>query len=273
MEKDEQGTEEILFKARNHSFHLLVSKNLFMPNVTTKFFAESVDIEKDDIVFEIGAGQGDPLGIWAALEPSKHVYGVEIVKEQYELAKENIKRNNLESKITLYNGSLFEPIPESLKADVIIADVSGISENIARVSNWYPNLIPSGGKNGSEVIVSLINQAGRYLNPKNPKSRLYFPIMVNFCDGDEILNVAEENFLNLEYKPYAFPLLTEQNKMIDLSATKEGINREVGIYSPLKKKGSRYLAEVQIYKASDPFIWSKIPSRTIDHRAYMKKAF
>src|SRR3989344_4229216 len=126
------NTVQKSFGLQNHDLELLVSENkLFMPNATTRLFSKAVHINAGDVVFDIGSGVG-PLAIWAAKEPSSQVYAVEIVEEQCELLRKNIIKNNVLDKVTVYHGKFFDPIPEGIKAGVIIADVSGIAEGPAR---------------------------------------------------------------------------------------------------------------------------------------------
>jgi len=152
-------TETKTFNLREHEIELEVSPDyLFMPNATTVLFSRCVQINPNDLVFDIGSGLA-PLAIWAAKMPSSKVYGVEIVPEQCELARRNVESHNLEEKIEIFEGSFFNPIPHGLKADVIIADVSGISEGPARALGWYPSEIPTGGYDGTGVIIPLLKQA------------------------------------------------------------------------------------------------------------------
>ena len=131
------------FGLQNHDLELLVSENeLFMPNATTRLFSKAIRINSGDIVFDIGSGVG-PLAIWAAKEQSSQVYAVEIVKEQCELLRQNVIKNEVSDKVKYYQGRFFDPIPKNVKANVIIADVSGIAEGPARVLGWYPPSIPT----------------------------------------------------------------------------------------------------------------------------------
>ncbi len=236
-----------------HSIRLQTAPDkLFTPNKTTKLFTKAVKINPGDVVFDIGSGLG-PLAIWAALEPSSHVYSVEIVKEQYELAKQNVKNNGLESKITLYNGKLFEPIPEGIKADVIIADVSGISERIARKMttngvHWYPLCIPTGGEDGTDIIRTVLEQAGNYLTPNG---RLYYPV-ASLSNHQRIEDLAEKIYKTRNMIiEVDFPLEEGQKEMIERIG--EQMMKETGgkAYT-LGKKGSRYTWKGWIYEASNP---------------------
>jgi len=240
-------TKEKVFGLVRHSLNLLVSEDeLFMPNQVTREFTKIVKIDKGDVVFDIGSGVG-PLAIWAGYEPSSRVYGVEIVPEQCEVARENVRRNNLQDKVEVYQGSFFEPLPENIKnekADVIIADVSGISESIARILGWYPARIPTGGRDGTDVINSVIEKAGKYLREGG---RFYFPIAGLSC-YKKIMEKAKLYFNSLAEKINSnFPLTSDQVKNIN----------SLGLHPDeyeLKIKGTRTIWKGWIYEATSPIL-------------------
>ena len=182
------------FRLKGHTFQLNVTSQLFTPNATTRLFSKSVDIREGDIVFDIGSGVG-PLGIWAAKCPSKRVYSVEIVPEQFELLNRNVTLNGVGEKIETFCGPFFEPIPDGIKADVIIADVSGIAEGPARALKWFPPGIPTGGKDGAEIICRVLDEAANYMADG---ARLYFPIAIGLSDHEKIMQFAHKKFGSLE---------------------------------------------------------------------------
>ena len=237
------NTVQKSFGLQNHDLELLVSENkLFMPNATTRLFSKAVHINSGDIVFDIGSGVG-PLAIWAAKEPSSKVYAVEIVEEQCELLEKNILENNVSHKVKCYQGRFFDPIPKDVKADVIIADVSGIAEGPARALGWYPPSIPTGGQDGTGVIIPMLEQAGEYLQPQG---RLYLPIAIGLSDDEKIMRVAKQRFGKLEIKENPrFPL--EPNQL-------ESLKQYKGILPFLKlgTRGSRTIWEGRIYEATEP---------------------
>jgi methylase of polypeptide subunit release factors len=237
-------TKEKVFSLVRHQISLLVAENeLFMPNQTTRLFTKAVDITEGDIVFDIGSGVG-PLAIWAGYEPSLNVYGVEIVPEQCHVARENIRRHHLQDKVQVYEGSMFEPLPAEVKeegADVIIADVSGISEQIARMLEWYPRRIPTGGRDGTEITKAVIDQARKYLRKGG---RLYFP-MAGLSNYMSIIEKAKSSYNSLiERINVNFPLSKKQVEGIADDA-------DPGTYS-LETKGSRSTWKGWIIEATSP---------------------
>ena len=78
---------------------------------------------KDKVVLDIGCGTGI-LSIFAARAGAKHVYAIENA-EIANFAREIIKRNKLDGKITVIKGKMEEielPVP---KVDIIISEWMG----------------------------------------------------------------------------------------------------------------------------------------------------
>jgi len=199
------------FQLKGSTIELYTSPDLFLPNATTRLFSKAVEIRPGDVVFDIGSGVG-PLAIWAAKKPSKRVHAVEIVPEQCEFLRMNVELNQVEDKVEIYNGSLLEPIPLGTLADVLIADVSGIAERPARILGWYPSSIPSGGTDGTDTTIEVLEQAATYLAEGG---RLYFPLAVGLADEKKIMDVARARFQKLDEKvSVRFPLSMEAGEAV-----------------------------------------------------------
>ena len=55
---------------------------------------------------------------------------------------------------------------DSNKFNVIVDDISGISEDVARLSNWFKNVPCDSGEDGCRNIEKVLNQASNYLVEK-----------------------------------------------------------------------------------------------------------
>ncbi len=81
---------------------------------------KSADITKEDIVFDLYSGIGT-ISIFMA-KYAKKVYGIEIVKEAVEMAKENAKINNIEN-TEFIAGDVEENLDELINEKNIIPDI------------------------------------------------------------------------------------------------------------------------------------------------------
>ena len=214
------ATSTISARVTDPPLELFITDKAFRPNPTTVRFARTVPIRKGDVVFDIGTGVA-PLALKCALDGARQVIGVDPVRMHCELARMNVAKYNLEDTVTILEGNFFEPIdndPElrDLKADVIIGDVSGIADPIARALGWYSDEVPTGGEDGTEVIIDFLKSAASYLAPNGA---IYFPIAVDLSDSPKILDAARaiyaELVLAIDRPAYFFPLSEVELRAID----------------------------------------------------------
>ena len=107
------------------SFH--IHEEMLKDTVRTRTYQRAIEDNPEDfkgkIVLDIGAGTGI-LSIFAAKAGAKHVYAIEYAEIAL-FAKEIIKQNGLEDKITVIKGKMEEidlPVP---KVDIIISEWMG----------------------------------------------------------------------------------------------------------------------------------------------------
>lgn len=107
--------------------HFYIHEEMLKDRTRTEAYQRAIENNKEDfkdkIVLDIGAGTGI-LSIFAARSGAKHVYAVENAEIAY-FAKEIIKKNGLEDKITVLKGKMEEielPVP---KVDIIISEWMG----------------------------------------------------------------------------------------------------------------------------------------------------
>lgn len=217
---------------------------LFTPNAVTRLFSKAVQITPGDRVFDVGTGVG-PLAVWAALEGASSVHASDVVAGHCDLAEVNARLNGVDDKISVWRGPLFSRIPDSLKADVVIGDVSGIADQVGRLLGWYPLDVPTGGSDGTDVVVSLIRQCSDRLKPGG---KLYFPVAHGLSDADRIMEAANRCFSHLQMKiDVHFPLTPFQFDLIRPFIANNWV-------SGLAPHGSRMTWRGQIYEASNPMV-------------------
>lgn len=199
---------------------LYTSPQAFQPNPTTVRFARAMDVNPGDVVFDIGTGIG-PLAISAALKGASVVHAVDPVPLHCELARKNVAKYNLQDKVHVHQGGFFEPFErdaklKNLRANVLLADVSGIAEGVSHALGWYSSEVPTGGYDGTRVLIRVLEEAGEYLADDG---RVFFPVAVDLSDGDKVRRAAEakfevvENALRREF--VEFPLSDEEVQAID----------------------------------------------------------
>lgn len=230
---------------------LFITEKAFRPNPTTVRFARTMHVAQGDFVFDIGTGVG-PLAIKAALSGAERVYGVDPVPMHCELARMNVVKYGLQGKVSIYEGCFFDPFDrepdmQGVKADVIIGDVSGIAEPVARALGWYSDEVPTGGEDGTEVIIDLLRRSVAYLAPGGA---IYFPIAVDLSDSGKIIDAVRSVFANvgnaMARPNVQFPMSEEE-----LQAIEGAYSGHPPSYINIQL-GRRPFWRGQIWKATDP---------------------
>jgi release factor glutamine methyltransferase len=230
----------IEFPFKDTVLKLETPKGVFQPNTTTIQLAKLMNDLQGKTVLDLGCGSG-PIAIMAALSGAEKVYAVDIMEEACEIASRNARHNGVEERIEIRCGDLFEPI-QGIQFDLIINDVSGMADEVSRISPWYPEQIPTGGPDGTEPTVRMLREAPNYLKDDG---YMYFPVLSLACSR-VILNAAREAFGEKVYKVASkiIPFCKELQMNIELLFRL----RDEGIITFTQKR-SRYIWNLDIYKA------------------------
>jgi methylase of polypeptide subunit release factors len=221
------------------------SPDVFYPTSTTNLLLGGVRrfASKDTTsALDLGCGCGIVAVALAKLVlPRAAIYASDISAEAVALAQQNAR--NLQAAIDCRCGSLFEPW-EGMKFDLIVDDVAGMSEPIARHSRWYPPHIHSdAGEDGARWIARVLSQAPEFLTPKG---QILFPVLT-LSNESRILDAARSRFARVEliteqWYPIGSDLSPHMNLIEDLMAKGQ---------IEVRKKGSRWLWATKIYRAAN----------------------
>jgi SAM-dependent methyltransferase len=238
----ELGMREIQWKGRGGPFSLLVGDRTFPPTHTSQEVAEGLVVNPGDTVIDVGSGSG-VLSFVAARLGAARVYGTEVVKEAVEFARRNAERMGLGDRVTFHEGSLFEPL-NGVRADVVIGDVSGIPDEIAAISGWFPGGY-SGGPTGAEVPVAMLERAAEHLKPGG---RLYLPT-ASLQDEGAVLRAARRIFGETRMRELRERLLPLPGKISDSVVVRRLMDS--GVVN-LIRRGSRNLWRLRIWEIESP---------------------
>ncbi|MCC7204923.1 MAG: methyltransferase [Phycisphaeraceae bacterium] len=228
------------FPVGPHNLTLRVGDDAFRPTQTTQRLAEMAEIPPGSTVLDLGCGVG-PIAIIAALRGAKKVYAVDVVPQAVAYARENVERAGVADRVTVHCGDLFEPV-KSERFDVIVNDVSGIADKVARLSPWYPTPVPTGGEDGTDVVTRMLSQAPDHLTPGGV---LYFATS-SLSDAGKIVKHAKSVFKDKveQLASHRFPFCPEFTQaMGDLLKL-----REAGKIS-WEDRRSRQIWTLDLYRA------------------------
>lgn len=214
--------ETFTWKGRLGPFDLKMGPATFRPSTISSLVADSLEVNEDSTVIDIGCGSG-VLSIIAAKLGARMVHGVDAAEGTIEVAGENADMHGVSDRTKFYEGSVFEPLPEGIEADVVIGDISGIPDELAAASGWFPSGL-AGGPTGAELPVRMLEEArnflrrgGRLLLPTGSlqdestilaKAKSVFgsirqlaerpiPLPSSLADSPEVLRLAKEKIIDI----------------------------------------------------------------------------
>jgi len=231
-------------KAAGTKVRFETAGDVFTPTHTTQLLVQAARraIGRPGKLLDLGCGIGVCGLVLAKMgycQPP--VYLSDVSEKATQMALRNAHRIGLAAEVR--SGSLFSPWAGE-RFDFIIDDVSGVCEEIARLSPWFPEGVAcQTGRDGADLVVSVLEQAGRYLSPEG---LLLFPVL-SLSNADRILKAARARFREVSLVAEQSWFLPEELlKHWDLLEQLQG----QGIIR-LEQKFGRWLWSTQIYKAGN----------------------
>ncbi len=168
--------------------------NIFKENLTSKLIQESSIIilnsgnKNPKHVLELGCGNGNITKFLIKNQKYKNnFYCSDISKEAVNFANKNINY----SRIFFKHGSIFEPWrSENLKFDIIISDVSSISEPVAKKSPWYKGVVSDCNLDGLKNVKMILNEISNYLS----KDGFFLLPIISLSDINKLKKYLREIF-------------------------------------------------------------------------------
>jgi methylase of polypeptide subunit release factors len=155
------------------------------------------------------------------------------------VARQNAERLGLADRMEFRHGNLLEPVRD-VSANVVIGDVSGIPDDVAKVAGWFPDG-RSGGPTGAELPMAMLEEVGDVLEPGGV---VLLPTGTIQAE-DRVLETARKIFgeRNIER------ILEREFPLPDLVAKSRAVARLVtsGILR-LRQRGSRLLWRLSVWR-------------------------
>ncbi|MFQ5948237.1 MAG: 50S ribosomal protein L11 methyltransferase [Acidimicrobiia bacterium] len=227
------------WKGRFGPFDLTLSEHTFQPSTVSMLIADVLAVREGDVVIDAGCGSGI-LSIIAAKLGASRVFGVDNAPDVVEVATANAASQGVDEVTTFFQGDLFDPLPGDVQADLIIGDVSGIPDMLARESGWFPGQ-GGGGPRGSELPIRMLKAARDRLRSGG---RLLLPTG-SLQDEGAILKTARSVYANLTK-------LVERNIPLPsaLAASQEVLELVRRKVIELTQRGSRYVWAARVWECS-----------------------
>jgi len=126
------------------------------------------------------------------------------------------------------------------KFDLIINDVSGISDKLISISSWFKNIPCNSGSDGTDLTIEVLKNFRLHLNKKG---RMYFPV-ISLSNEKKIFRYLNRN--KIKYKIVSendWPLPKELYKSLNLLKKLKSKN-----YINFKKKFNILIASTKIIR-------------------------
>lgn len=215
------------FKINNTSIKLSIGAKVFKPTATTTFLLKDASklVNKSKDILDLGCGSG-VIGVFVnRLNKNKNkIFASDVSVDAVDCARKNFEkyRCNYELK----KGSLFSPW-KNKKFDLIINDVSGISEKLAKNSSWFKNVPCKTGADGTALTLKIISSSNKYLNKGGG---IIFPI-ISLSNTKKIEYLLKKKFKKIKIMSNNYWFLPNElnkntNKLIEMKK-KNLINFEI----------------------------------------------
>ena len=218
---------------------LRISDTTFTPSTLSTLIASEMRINRGDMVIDVGCGSGI-LAIIAAKLGAGHVHAVDKNPDVVEVGEANAAANGVAGRVTFHRGDLFDPLPDDIAADVIIGDVSGIPDDLADESGWFPTR-GGGGRRGSELPIRMLTEARRRLAAGG---RMFLPTG-SIQDEASILDAARRMYSavrQLAERSIPLPASLAASRVVAALSERGIVN--------LAKRGSRSLWQARVWEVS-----------------------
>jgi protein-L-isoaspartate O-methyltransferase len=172
-------------------FVLGLAAGVFTPSRTSQVIADAMAVRPGETVLDVGCGCG-VLAVVAARMGARRVVGCDVSDAAVTCARANADRLGIADVAEFRAGHLFDAVRD-VRADVILADISGVPDPIAAVSGWFPDG-RGGGPTGAELPVAMLKEIAPQLAPGG---RVYLPTGT-IQDEDTVLAAARTVFGSME---------------------------------------------------------------------------
>ena len=203
------------------NIELKFNEKVFRPTLLSEKCALNTNFKGKNIL-DLGCGIG-PLAIYFAKNGATSVDAIDVYDEHLKFAKKNTALNMTE--VNIFESNLFQNV--SKKYDLICCDVSGVKEEVARLTGWFPDEVPKADDSGANLILEVIANSKEFLNSGGE----LVICTTSFSDERSIFSAFEKFYPNAYQKIYSeeVPFSKRLNQNIDILDresfyTQEGIN-------------------------------------------------
>lgn len=221
--------------------------NFFKPNATTELLLNAcrMEIESNSEIqscCDLGTGSGYILLKLAEKFQELTFYGSDIHEPSIIMARHSSRLRNLP--IDFRHGNLFEPWKDRL-FDLVINDVSGISEKLSLLGGWFKDIPCETGLFGTNLSARVFSNAKHYLTPRG----VFVTPFLSLSSKSKFMDELKSNFRHvqlLDRKFFPLPTMNDEEKETVLQLADQNIIE-------IKNSLGLLFFYVEIYRCSNEF--------------------
>lgn len=202
---------------KEKSFDITLKKGVFQPTGTSDEIVKAVSktIINPAKILDLGCGSGVVgFALYFLGKVEDRLYASDLSEKAVLLIEENAKQ--LDIPVLARFGNMFDPW-ENECFDYIVDDVSGISEEVAKISPWFKETSCKSGEDGTNLVIEAIKKSPFHLNPGG---KFIFPIL-SLSNTQKVIKKAQSVYKKVErigHKQWRFPDEMEKHmdKLVDL---------------------------------------------------------
>ncbi len=203
------------------NIELEYNEKVFRPTLLSEKCALNTNFTGKNVL-DLGCGIG-PLAIYFAKNGATSVDAIDIYDEHLKFTKNNADLNKIE--VNVFESNLFQNVTK--KYDLICCDVSGVKEEVAKLTGWFPEEVPKADNSGANLILNVIANSKEFLKENGE----LVICTTSFSDEKSIFKAFEKFYPNCYQKIYTeeVPFSKRLNQNIDILDIdsfyeKDGIN-------------------------------------------------
>lgn len=191
-----KGEDETLDSFYRGSILVLQKKEGYRFSVDAPLLADFIQTKRSDEVLELGAGNGI-ISLLLSIKPFKHITALEIQESLADMARRNVKLNNLERKISIIREDLRQYNPGK-EFDVIFSNPPYIKKGEGHLSSSLEKSIAK-----HELVCDIFGILEKTAELLKNKGRAYFIYVAK--RKDDLFEAIEKNSLKVKSLRYVHP--------------------------------------------------------------------
>jgi len=236
MKNQLKGEDETLDSFYKGSILVLQKREGYRFSVDAPLLADFIQTKRSDEILELGAGNGI-ISLLLSIKPFKHITAVEIQASLADMARRNVKLNNLDRKISVIQEDLRQYHPGK-KFDVIFSNPPYIKKGEGHLSSSMEKSIAK-----HELKCDIFNILEKTAKLLKSKGRAYFIYLEK--RKDDLFQAIERNRLKINSIRLVHPRQDSPANLLlaecDFSSEKEAILSPFILYD----EGGNYTPEAE----------------------------